>query len=650
MTHSPSLIETLGRAALGVGAIGGIAMLGGAALSLLLPGGSPPADTIISAAPSTTAPSPTPPTAGGVAPSPSDDVAPEAATGVGPSGVVYAADYMMVAAHPVASHVGARVLDEGGSAVDALIASQMVLNLVEPQSSGIGGGGFLLVWNPATETLQSYDGRETAPAAGTSDYIRDETGAFREFREALTGGASVGVPGLTRMLELAHEDFGVQPWNTLFTPAIELAEAGFPVSPRLHKLIAGAEYLDAMEPAASYFFMDGAPLPIGHVRTNPEFAETLRAIADQGAAALHQGPIAERIVDAVRRADRNPGALTLQDLATYQAKRRGALCLNYRVYRVCGMPPPSSGGSTVLQILGFLEYSGRDIREAAPYSADSVHLFTEAMRLAFADRNMFLADTDFVSVPLAEMMAVPYLARRAGTMDFTNAAKAPRRAGNPMGDRAALPRAPDTSIELPSTTHLVAVDRDGRVATMTTSIEQGFGSRVMVGGFLLNNQLTDFAWREIVDGKPVANRYEPGKRPRSSMAPTLVLGPEGTPRLALGSPGGSRIIGYVAKTLIGVLDWEMSIQEAIEAPHFLNRNGPLELEDRPELDAIATILAQRGYDVRRPTMASGLHGIEFAGGLLIGGADPRREGLAVGEANLERDLDTVFKRLLGADH
>lgn len=644
MTRNPSLLETLGRAALGVGAIGGLSMLGGAALSLLLPGGAPPDVPTLSDRPKVEAPAAASTDA---TPPPSETTAPESATGISASGAVYATDYMMVAAHPVAAQVGARVLDDGGSAVDALIAAQMVLNLVEPQSSGIGGGGFLLVWDPATETLQSYDGRETAPAAGTSDYVRDETGAFRGFKEALTGGASVGVPGLLRMLELAHADFGARTWDTLFTPAINLAETGFPVSPRLHKLIAGAEYLDVMEPAASYFFLDGAPLPIGHVRTNPAFAETLRAIATHGATALHEGPIAERIVDAVQNAARNPGFLSLEDLAAYEAKRRGALCLHYRIYRVCGMPPPSSGGSTVLQILGFLEYSERDIRVTAPYSADGVHLFAEAMRLAFADRNMFLADTDFVAVPLAEMMAVPYLARRAGTMDFSNAVKAPRRAGNPMADHASLPFAPDTSAELPSTTHLVAVDRDGRVATMTTSIETGFGSRVMVDGFLLNNQLTDFAWRDTVDGKPVANRYEPGKRPRSSMAPTLVLGPDGMPRLALGSPGGSRIIGYVAKTLVGVLDWEMSIQEAMDSPHFLSRNGPLELEDRPELDAIAIVLAERGYEVRRGAMTSGLHGIEFAGGLYIGGADPRREGLAVGESNLERDLDAVFSRLVG---
>jgi gamma-glutamyltranspeptidase/glutathione hydrolase len=638
MTRNPSLLETLGRAAVGVAVIGGLSMLGGGAISWVLPGGTAPVTAhgapAVSEAPGTET------TAA------AESIAPEAATGFADTDVTRASNYMMVAAHPVASQVGARVLDDGGSAVDALIAAQMVLNLVEPQSSGIGGGGFLLVWDPETEALTSYDGRETAPAEGTSDYTRDEDGGFRPFHDALTGGASVGVPGLLRMLELAHQDHGVREWSALFAPAIALAEKGFPISPRLHGLIASAQTLGDMEPAASYFYRDGTPRPVGHVLRNPDFAETLRLIAKDGATAFHEGPLAERIVEAVRNAPRNPGALSLADLAGYEAKRRGSLCLAYRVYRVCGMPPPSSGGSTVLQILGLLENADRDITALAPFSADGIHVFSEAMRLAFADRNLFLADTDFVSVPLAEMLAAPYLARRAGTMDFSNATKQPRRAGNPMSDRAALPRAPDDSIEMPSTTHLVAVDRDGRVATMTTSIEQGFGSRVMVGGFLLNNQLTDFAWREMRDGKLVANRYEPGKRPRSSMAPTLVFGPDGAPYLAIGSPGGSRIIGYVAKSLVGVLDWGMTLQDAISAPHFLNRNGPLELEDRPELDGVAGELEARGYVVERRSMASGLHGIMITEDGLIGGADPRREGLAVGEDNLTHDLDAVFADLL----
>lgn len=633
----PNPIRSGISAVVGIAAIGGLSLFGGAILQGLF--GSPGS--------SVTSPSPATPS---VTEAPSvEGVAPEEATGRQEGGAVYAKDFMMVAAHPVAAQVGGAILADGGSAADAIIAAQMVLNLVEPQSSGIGGGGFLLYWDAQENTLVSYDGRETAPAQGNTDYLLNPDGTFKSFHEALTGGASVGVPGLLHMLKLAHDDHGTRPWPELFDPAIDLAETGFPVSPRLNSLIANASFLNEMAPAAGYFFDPdtGAPRAVGESLRNPEFAETLRLIAKDGVSAFYEGPIAQDIVAAVQGAARNPGALSLEDMAGYGAIRRDPLCLHYRIYRACGMGPPSSGGSTVLQILGFLEYADREIGEVPPLSADAIHLFSEAMSLAFADRNQYLADSDFVSVPLSDMLSVPYLTRRAGTMDFSDAAKATRQAGDPLADRASLEiLAPDLSPELPSTTHLVAVDRNGNVATMTTSIENGFGSRIMVGGFLLNNQLTDFAWRAEKDGRPVANRYEPGKRPRSSMAPTLIFGPDGKPRLAIGSPGGSRIIGYVAKTVVGVLDWEMSIQEAIELPHFLNRNGPLELEDDEALTPIADTLASRGFEVKRRSMASGLHGVEWSGGILVGGADPRREGLAVGERNLNRDLDDVFQALI----
>lgn len=634
-----SSLGSLLRAAFGTAALGGMAMLGGAILQILLgspePISPPPEEAKAPASP-------------GVV----ESIAPEkpgnALAGPRSREAVYADDFMMVAAHPAAAQVGAAVLADGGSAVDAIVAAQMVLNLVEPQSSGIGGGGFLLVWDSESEALASYDGRETAPAAGTPDYLRDpETGEFKPFMDAVAGGASIGVPGLLRMLELAHDDFGAQPWAQLFEPAIALAEDGFPVSPRLNALLQDAPHLDTMEPAAGYFYdpETGQPHPVGHRLRNPDFAETLRLIAEGGADAFYTGPLAQAMVDAVRNAPRNPGTLSIDDLAGYEAKRRDPLCLHYRIYRVCGMGPPSSGGSTVLQILGFLEYAPEDIRDHPIADAAAIQIFGEAMRLAFADRNEYLADTDFVDVPVSEMLNVDYLTRRAGTMDLSRAKKTPRRPGNPRDDQAFLPGGPDSSPELPSTSHLVAVDRNGGVATMTSSIEQGFGSRVMVGGFLLNNQLTDFAWRSERDGAPIANRYEPGKRPRSSMAPTLVLGPDGTPRLAIGSPGGSRIIGYVAKTVMAVLDWELSVQEAIELPHFLNRNGAMELEVTSENAPLAEPLVKSGYEVRLRPMTSGLHGVEFAGGVLIGGADPRREGLAVGERNLNRDLNAAFEDL-----
>lgn len=635
MKEQPGTISSLLRAGLGLIVLGGGSMLGGLALQALLgvPGGDAP----------------------GKSPSPSaaiEGIAPEALIDrpetEAENKAVTAQEYMMVAAHPVAAQIGAAILDEGGSAVDAIIASQIALNLVEPQSSGIGGGGFLLVWDAKTGGLTSYDGRETAPANGSGDYVLQQDGAFRPFMEAVTGGASVGVPGILRMLELAHQDHGTLPWAPLFTPTIQLAEKGFPISPRLNGLLQDAPYLKDMEPAGSYFYdtATGKPHPIGTILRNPDLARSLRAIATGGADAFYTGPLAEDIVTAVQTAPRNPRALSLTDLANYTAKRRDNLCLTYRIYQVCGMAPPSSGGSTVLQILGLMEQSERDIRKTDPLSADGIQIFGEAMRLAFADRNRFLADTDFVSVPLKEMLSPAYLVRRARTMDFSHAPKVPREAGNPTNDHAFLPNVLDDSPELPSTSHLVAVDRTGSVATMTTSIETGFGSRVMVGGFLLNNQLTDFAWSDVENGLPIANRYEPNKRPRSSMAPTLVFGPDGQPRLALGSPGGSRIIGYVAKTVMAVLDWDMSLQRAIETTHFLNRNGAMEIEEDPNLDGIAATLTARGYDVQRRAMASGLHGVEFIGGQYIGGVDPRREGLAVGEGNLSSDLDQVFDRLI----
>ena len=578
-------------------------------------------------------------------------VAPEALIDRSDRTAVYANDFMMVAAHPVAAQIGAAVLEDGGSAVDAIIAAQMALNLVEPQSSGIGGGAFLLVWDAETQKLVSYDGRETAPADSNGGYVRDETGKPRPFMEVVTGGRSVGVPGVLRMLELAHQDSGRMAWADLFQPTIDLAQKGFPVSPRLHGLLQNAKFLSDMEPAASYFYDPdtGEPYPVGSILQNPDLADSLDAIAQNGADAFYTGPMAEAIVATVRNADRNPGMLSVEDMAGYKAVRRDPVCMAYHLNQVCGMGPPSSGATTVLQILGHLEYGAKRIGSLPPLSPEAVQYFGEAMRLAFADRARFLGDADFVSIPVTEMLTPGYLSTRAKLMDLGSGEKSDLPPGNPLGDQAFQSNVLDDSPELPSTTHLVAVDRNGSVATMTSSIETGFGSRLMVGGFLLNNQLTDFAWSDEKDGIPLANRYEPGKRPRSSMAPTLVLGPDGKPRLAIGSPGGSRIIGFVAQSLVGVLDWNMSVQEAIDMPHFLNRNGAMELEDHPDLDGLEPVLAGRGYEVQRRAMASGLHGVEFSGGLLVGGADPRREGLAVGEGNLNRDLNAVFDDLLAAD-
>lgn len=449
-----------------------------------------------------------------------EDVAPEPATGRSTLKAGSAARYMVVAANPHAVAAGTEMIEAGGSAVDALIATQMVLNLVEPQSSGIGGGAFLLHFEAATGEVTAYDGRETAPAQATPDLFLKPDGTPESFREMIVGGRPVGTPGVLRMLEQAHKAHGRLPWARLFEPAIALAENGFEVSPRLHELIAAVPALKLSPVTRAYFHgPDGEPLPVGHRLRNPELAATLRLIAAGGADAFYKGPLAARIVDAVRNAPVNPGRLSLDDLASYQARERKAVCRPYRQWRACGMPPPTSGGVTVLQILGLLEHF--DLSRLDPLSADAAHLLAEASRLAFADRAMYLADPDFVAVPVEGLLAPDYLARRAALID-------PERtmgkavAGTPAMVEAAF--APAPAGDFPSTSHISIVDADGNAASMTTSIESAFGSKLMVGGFLLNNQLTDFSFRpQTPDGRTVANRVEAGKRPRSSMSPFLVF-------------------------------------------------------------------------------------------------------------------------------
>ena len=444
---------------------------------------------------------------------------------------------MIAAANPHAARAGLEMLRAGGGAVDATIAAQLVLTLVEPQSSGIGGGAFLLHYAAAAREVAAYDGRETAPAAVTPKLFLRTDGKPMRFREAVIGGRSVGVPGVLRMLETAHRDHGRLPWKRLFDPAIRLADEGFFVSPRLNKMIRRAKGLDAIPATRRYFLTaDGRPLPVGTRLRNPAYAETLRRIADGGADAFYTGEIAADIVAAVRNAPRNPGLLAMPDLAGYRAKTRAPLCRPYREVRICGMPPPTSGGVAVLQILGLLE--GFDMGALGPGSADAVHLFTQASRLAYADRRVYLADSDFVDVPVAGLLDSGYLAARRKLIDPSrDMGKAI--AGRPPGATARLP---GEALELVSTSHLSVVDADGNAVSMTTSIESAFGSRVMVRGFLLNNQLTDFSFRPVIDGRPVANRVQPGKRPRSSMSPTLVLDPDITSDPLPGSGGPSRIL------------------------------------------------------------------------------------------------------------
>jgi len=551
---------------------------------------------------------------------------PEPATGRGARAPVTAKRFMAAAANPLAVRAAVSILKSGGGAVDAAIAAQMVLNLVEPQSSGIGGGAFLLHWDAARKRLESYDGRETAPKGIDPRVFARLAGSRRGFMRAVGSGASVGVPGLLAMLEMAHKRHGRLPWARLFEPAIALARDGFAMSPRLHALLAHYPMLARDDGARElYFALDGRPKLPGRRVANRAFARTLERIARGGAKAFHAGAIAEEIVAATRRGPGPPGAMTLADLKGYRARLREPVCGRYRGYRVCGMGPPSSGGTTVIQMLGLVERF--DLRGPGPWSPRAWHLLGQASALAFADRNRYLADPEFVRVPVKGLLDHGYIAKRSAGITGL-AVRGRAKPGTPPGVRAG--RFGDgMTPELPATTHLSIVDGDGNAVAMTSSIEHAFGSRRMVRGFLLNNQLTDFAFRA---GPKTANRIEGGKRPRSSMAPTMVFGADGRLVLVIGSPGGSRIIGYVAQRIVAVLDWRMDVQAAIAMGHALSRNSGIELEAGTRAARMAGPLRRLGNRVRVGAMNSGLHGIQvLPDGTLIGGGDPRREGIVAGE-------------------
>ena len=536
---------------------------------------------------------------------------------------------MVVAAHPLATKAGLEILRAGGSAIDAAIAVQLVLTLVEPQSSGIGGGGFLLHYDPASGRIESYDGRETAPASAKPDMFLDAEGKPLDFYDAVVGGLSVGVPGTLRMLELAHRDHGKLPWARLFAPAIRLAEEGFPISARLAAQIASDPYLPQMPAARAYFFdAAGAPLAAGAVHKNQTLADALKIIAAAGADAFYTGKVAGDIAKAVNTASPRPGKMTLSDIAGYRAIKRPVLCGDYHRYRICGMGPPSSGGVAVLQIMGMLERY--KLAELPPQAPGAVHIIAEASRLAFADRDRYLADNDFTNVPLRGLLDRGYLQARAGLIRPDQAMEAAS-PGKP-GDATVLGGAQMPQLEPVSTSHMVIADAAGDVVTFTSSIENEFGARLMVDGFLLNNQLTDFAFRPATDGRAAANRVEPGKRPRSSMSPTLVFDRRsGEPAYALGSPGGPNIIGYVVQALVGLLDWGLSPAEAIAAAHYLNRNGSTILEAEAGMEDTGRKLERLGHKIDYRELNSGLNIIAFKDRRLIGASDPRREGIALGD-------------------
>jgi gamma-glutamyltranspeptidase/glutathione hydrolase len=540
------------------------------------------------------------------------------------------APHMVAAANPHAARAGIETLRAGGSAVDAAIAMQMVLTLVEPQSSGIGGGAFLLHWDAVGSRLAAYDGRESAPASARPERFLRADGSPMGLGEAIGSGRSVGVPGVLRMLELAHVRHGRLPWRRLFTPAIRLAEQGFPVSPRLHRLIAADPLLKRNAAARAYFHLaDGSALPIGHRLRNPALAAVLREVAGGGADAFYDGRTARDIVAAVA-AQPIAGDLSEQDLAEYRALERDAVCAHYRAQRVCGMPPPSSGGVGVLQILGILERF--PMAQLRPGSAEAVHLFSEAGRLAYADRDHYVGDPAFVQVPVAGLTDPAYLRERS-TLIRPEKSMLHAAPGKPAGATVSL--GADATQEAAGTTHLTVLDARGNAVTMTSSVESAFGSRILVRGFLLNNPLTDFAFVPEEGGRPLANRVEARKRPRSSMAPTFVFARDGSLRLALGSAGGNQIINYVAKALVGTLDWKMSLQQAIAAPNMGSRNGDTEIERGSALESVAAALQALGHPVQAIDMVSGTHGVARSPRGLAGGADPRREGVALG--NPRRD-------------
>ncbi len=549
--------------------------------------------------------------------------------------------FAVAAANPLATEAGAQLLRAGGAAIDAAVAVQMVLALVEPQSSGIGGGAFLLHWDG--RQVQAWDGRETAPAAADERLLLRPDGSPMPMMQAAVGGRAVGVLGAVRMLEAAHRVHGQLPWARLFEPAIALAEHGFAVSPRMHAQLSSETHLRDDPRAAAYFYRaDGTPQPVGHMLRNPALAQVLHSIATSGSAALHDGPIAADIVARIQGHPTNPGRMVLADLTGYLAKQRDPICTDWKaIYRVCGMPPPSSGHLALMQILGILEHapaSAAALLDGLP-SADWLHQYTEASRLAYADRARFVADPDFVAAPGGDwrsLLARDYLRQRAGLIGAQSMNTA----------QPGVPGAQPVAYGLPAdqaehgTSHISVVDGQGRALAMTTTIEAVWGARLMSdggtglrGGFLLNNQLTDFSAAPAdAQGLPIANRVEPGKRPRSSMSPTLVFDKrDGRLLMSLGSPGGPAIIHFVAKTLIGTLDWGLNAQQAISLPNFGSFNGPTVLEERRFPQATVQALKERGHSVVETDLTSGLQAIQRTPTGWFGGADPRREGVVIGD-------------------
>ena len=554
---------------------------------------------------------------------------PETSTGSESHELATAKRHMVSAANAIAAGAGREILRAGGSAIDAAIATQLVLNLVEPQSSGLGGGAFILYWDKASAKLKVYDGRETAPASARPDRFL-VNGKPMPFDQAVLSGLSIGVPGLVRLLEDVHKQHGKLPWAKLFEPAIRIAEQGFDISQRLHILLR-LEGAESFVPAARrYFFTEtGNALPIGHLLKNPEFAETLRRIAAGGSAAFYEGPVAQAIVDAVASAPIAPGGMTLDDLKGYTVRERAPLCVTYRGHEICGVGPPSSGGPTVAQTLKLLEPFDLGKGADAALRPAALHLIAEAEKLAYADRNHYIGDPDFVAIPDG-LLDEAYIAQRRALIDKLRAHDKPN-PGEPPGLKRQSFGA-DATIERAGTSHISIIDDDGNAVAMTTTIEGGFGSHNWAAGFLLNNELTDFSFVPVdAAGQPVANAVAPGKRPRSSMAPTIVFDQQRNVEAVLGSPGGSRIILYVVKSLVALLDWGLDPQKAADLTNFGSQGSGLEIElDWPAVP-LALTLKPLGHRIVPSLMNSGIHIVTRRDGHLEGAADARREGAALGD-------------------
>lgn len=555
-----------------------------------------------------------------------NDIMPESATGTEQKAIVHADHYMAVTAHPLATQAASNMLSEGGTAIDALITAQMVLNIVEPQSSGIGGGGFLLYYDQQSKKLWNFDGRETAPAlAKTTMFLTKDQQTTQSFYDLLGSGLPVGTPGLLHMLDQAHQQFGKKSWASLFQPAILIANEGFPLSKRLHQLLNKAKHIQQDNAIKQlYFAEDNTAKPVGTIIKNPALATIFKDIANEGIEVFYNGYIADKISQLVQNHPKQKGYLTRYDFNQYQSTTRRQLCGSYRQYTVCSMAPPSSGGIALLQTLGILEHF--PLNELQNNPVQSIHLISEATRIAFADRNYHVGDTDFVDVPINSLLSPEYLAKRAKEIDQNTAKNHyyPQIFGRHFA-------AQTQNYEPSSTTHLSIVDQYGNIASMTSTIEHAFGAGLMVEGFLLNNELTDFSFLPDKNGQPIANRVESRKRPRSSMTPVIVFDQHQQPVMVLGSPGGSRIIPYVIKTLIAVIDWQYSPQQAVSMPHFVTVGKGIELEENNNVTEYKNALQKMGHNVTIRSLNSGLHMIQKINGQWVSGVDPRREGSSIGK-------------------